>query len=124
MLNRIWRFAEFQFHESSLELRRENTVVPAETKAREVLRYLLSNAERQVVSPAEIKDAVWGKVHVSDSSVNVAVNKIRDDITNAGGNYVDEALVVDGNLITSRVPDDLPVFNQALVDALQSAVVR
>lgn len=53
-----------------------------------------------------------------------SVNKIRDDITNAGGKYVDEALVVDGNLITSRVPDDLPVFNQALVDALQGAAVR
>jgi len=49
-----------------------------------------------------------------------AVNKVRDDITNAGGNYVDEALVVDGNLITSRVPADLPQFNKALVDALEA----
>lgn len=48
-----------------------------------------------------------------------AVNKIRDDIRNAGGNYVDEALVVDGNLISSRIPADLDVFNQALVEALQ-----
>ena len=47
-----------------------------------------------------------------------AVNKIRDDITNAGGQYVDEELVVDGNLITSRVPGDLPVFNQALASHL------
>jgi protease I len=47
-----------------------------------------------------------------------AVNKIRDDIRNAGGNYVDEALVVDGNLITSRVPGDLPQFNAALVEAI------
>jgi protease I len=47
-----------------------------------------------------------------------AVNKIRDDVRNAGGAYVDEALVKDENLITSRVPDDLPVFNEALVEAL------
>ncbi len=47
-----------------------------------------------------------------------AVNKVRDDIRNAGGNYVDEALVIDGNLITSRVPGDLPAFNAALVSAL------
>lgn len=47
-----------------------------------------------------------------------AVNKIRDDVTNAGGQYVDEPLVVDGNLITSRVPGDLPQFNDALVAAL------
>jgi protease I len=48
-----------------------------------------------------------------------AVNKIRDDIRNAKGNYVDEELVVDGNLITSRVPKDLPAFNEALVTALK-----
>ncbi|MGN6031409.1 MAG: type 1 glutamine amidotransferase domain-containing protein [Thermomicrobiales bacterium] len=47
-----------------------------------------------------------------------AVNKIRDDVANAGGIYVDEPLVIDGNLITSRVPDDLPVFNDAIVKAI------
>jgi protease I len=47
-----------------------------------------------------------------------AVNKIRDDITNAGGHYLDGPLVVDGNLITSRIPDDIPVFNEAIVKAL------
>jgi protease I len=51
-----------------------------------------------------------------------AVNKIRDDIRNAGGKYVDEPLVIDGNLITSRIPDDLPQFNEALVAALASSV--
>lgn len=51
------------------------------------------------------------------------VNKIRDDVTNAGGIYVDHALVEDGNLITSRVPDDLPVFNDALGKALAGAPV-
>jgi protease I len=47
-----------------------------------------------------------------------AVNKIRDDVANAGGIYVDEPLVIDGNLITSRIPDDLPVFNDAIVKAI------
>ncbi len=47
-----------------------------------------------------------------------AVNKIRDDITNAGATYVDEEVCIDGNLISSRVPDDLPAFNRAIVDAL------
>ncbi len=46
------------------------------------------------------------------------VNKIRDDVTNAGGIYVDMPLVEDGNLITSRVPADLPVFDEALGRAL------
>lgn len=47
-----------------------------------------------------------------------SVNKIRDDVKNAGGNYVDEELVIDDNLITSRTPRDLPRFNEALGKAL------
>lgn len=47
-----------------------------------------------------------------------SVNKIRDDIRNAGGIYVDEPLVIDRNLITSRIPADLELFNAAIVDAL------
>ncbi len=56
---------------------------------------------------------------VLDGRTITAVNKIRDDIVNAGASYVDEELHVDGNLITSRVPDDLPAFNQALLAALE-----
>ncbi len=52
-----------------------------------------------------------------------AVNKIRDDVRNAGGNYVDEELVVDGNLITSRTPKDLPAFNDAIVAAVTERAV-
>src|SRR4029077_19685730 len=44
---------------------------------------------------------------------------IRDDITNAGGEWVDLAVVVDGNLITSRKPDDIPQFNEALITLLK-----
>jgi len=45
---------------------------------------------------------------------------IQDDIRNAGGEWVDEPVVCDGCLITSRKPADLPAFNQALLKALQS----
>jgi protease I len=41
---------------------------------------------------------------------------LHTDLENAGATWVDEKLVVDGNLITSRNPDDLPVFCDALVD--------
>lgn len=44
---------------------------------------------------------------------------IRDDMTNAGGDWVDEPVVVDGHLISSRIPDDLPAFCQALLKALK-----
>lgn len=40
------------------------------------------------------------------------------DLQNAGANWVDEPVVEDGNLITSRKPADLPRFNKAIVDAL------
>jgi protease I len=43
---------------------------------------------------------------------------IRTDLRNAGAEVVDEEVVVDGNLITSRKPDDIPAFNQALLDAI------
>jgi protease I len=43
---------------------------------------------------------------------------IRTDLQNAGADVVDEEVVVDGNLITSRNPDDLPAFNRAIIDAL------
>lgn len=43
---------------------------------------------------------------------------IQDDMRNAGGEWVDEELVQDGCLITSRSPDDLPAFNDAIISAL------
>lgn len=49
------------------------------------------------------------------------VNKIRDDVMNAGAEYVDAPLVEDGNLISSRVPADLPAFNEALLRAVRLA---
>jgi protease I len=42
------------------------------------------------------------------------------DVKNAGGLYVDKPVVEDGNLITSRKPDDVPVF----VDAIERALLR
>jgi deglycase len=47
---------------------------------------------------------------------------LRTDLTNAGATWVDERLVVDGNLITSRNPDDLPAFCGALVEAVNHGV--
>jgi len=44
---------------------------------------------------------------------------IKDDVINAGAKYVDQEVVVDGNLITSRTPSDLPAFCRELVKALE-----
>ena len=43
------------------------------------------------------------------------------DVKNAGGLYVDKPVVEDGNLITSRKPDDVPVFSDAIIRALSRA---
>ncbi len=42
-----------------------------------------------------------------------------DDMVNAGARFVDQEVVVDGNLITARKPDDLPAFCRELVKALE-----
>ena len=43
---------------------------------------------------------------------------IRDDVVNAGASWTDAPVVVDGNIISSRVPKDLPAFGEAMVDWL------
>lgn len=43
---------------------------------------------------------------------------IKDDLVNAGAIFEDAEVVVDGNLITSRTPSDLPAFCRAIVKAL------
>jgi protease I len=43
---------------------------------------------------------------------------IKDDLINAGANYVDEEVVRDGNLVTSRKPDDLPAFCREMINTL------
>jgi len=59
-------------------------------------------------------DAVDGKRLTS-------YHTIKDDIVNAGGEWTNRPVVVDGNLITSRQPADLPQFNAALIEQLSAA---
>ncbi len=56
-------------------------------------------------------DVVRGRTMTSWPSV-------RTDLKNAGAHWVDEPVIVDGNLITSRKPEDIPAFSQAIVEAL------
>jgi protease I len=58
--------------------------------------------------------AVKGKTLTSWPSV-------RTDIRNAGGHWVDEQVVTDGNITTSRKPDDLPAFNERLIQEFSQA---
>ena len=47
-----------------------------------------------------------------------SVHRIKDDMINAGANYVDEEVVVDGNIVTSRMPNDLPAFCREYIKLL------
>ena len=49
---------------------------------------------------------------------------IRTDLRNAGANVVDEAAVTDGNIVTSRKPDDVPAFTEAVIRLIEQAPER
>ncbi len=60
-------------------------------------------------------DVVQGKQLTSYPS-------IQTDLRNAGANWVDQQAVTDGNLVTSRNPDDIPAFNKAFIALITSSV--
>jgi protease I len=62
-------------------------------------------------------DAVRGKKVTSWPSLHT-------DLKNAGANWVDQEVVVDGMLVTSRKPDDLPAFNKAFLKLLEQGAAK
>ena len=56
---------------------------------------------------------------VIDGKKLTCFHAIKDDLRHAGAEYVDEEVVRDGNIITSRVPSDLPAFCREIIAALQ-----
>lgn len=47
---------------------------------------------------------------------------LKTDLRNAGADWVDEEVVVDNGLVTSRKPDDLPAFNRKLIEEIAEGV--
>lgn len=69
---------------------------------------------------AAICHAIWLLVEadvVRDRTVT-SFPSLQTDVRNAGGTWVDEEVVVDGHLVTSRTPDDLPAFDEAFLRLL------
>jgi protease I len=81
---------------------------------------LVRDAAQQGKIVAAICHAGWMLVSAGVLKGRKATSffSIKDDLIAAGANWVDEEVVVDGNLITSRKPDDLPAFCRTIVQAL------
>jgi protease I len=69
---------------------------------------------------AAICHAPWllAEANIVDGRTVTSWPSIRTDLTNAGADVVDREVVTDGNLITSRKPDDIPAFSKALIEKL------
>ncbi len=71
---------------------------------------------------AAICHAPWmlAEAKLAQGRTLTSYHSIKQDLLNAGANWVDQELVRDGNLITSRSPDDLEVFDKAIIQELES----
>ena len=69
---------------------------------------------------AAICHAPWLLIEadIVDGRTVTAWPSVRTDLANAGANVVDQEVAIDGNLITSRKPDDIPAFAKAMIAAL------
>jgi protease I len=61
--------------------------------------------------------------HILKDKKVTAFFAIKDDLVNAGADFVDQEVCIDGNIITSRKPEDLPAFLRAIIEALSGVVV-
>jgi protease I len=87
----------------------------------EAVLKLVREAHQQGKVIAAICHAGWVLISagiLKDRRVT-CVSAIKDDVINAGATYVDQEVVQDGNIITSRVPTDLPAFCRTIVAALE-----
>jgi protease I len=75
---------------------------------------------------AAICHAGWmlASAGIAHGRVVTCVSVIKDDVISAGGEYVDQPVVRDGNIITSRLPGDLPVFCREIIQYLRDVPER
>lgn len=86
---------------------------------------LVREAARQGKVVAAICHGGWllASAEVLQGKTVTGFFAIKDDLVHAGANYVDREVVVDGNFITSRKPEDLPAFCRAIIDVLAGPLV-
>ena len=70
---------------------------------------------KKVLSGQKLSPILVAEADIADGHVLTSWPSIKTDLINAGARWVDREVVEDGNLITSRKPDDLPAFADALL---------
>lgn len=78
----------------------------------------------------DVTNLLWGAVDLQNGVVRVKTAKmgvtitvpIQTDVKNAGGNWVDEEVVADNGLVTSRKPADIPAFNRKMIEEFAEGV--
>jgi protease I len=82
--------------------------------------YLVRQAYELGKVVAAICHGPWmlSSAHILKDKTVTAFFAIKDDLVNAGANFVDQEVAVDGTIITARKPDDLPAFCDAIAAAL------
>lgn len=104
----------------------DGVVVPGGYAADHIRRYpkaiqLIKDLDAQGKLVASICHGLWAlcSAGVLKGRRATCFFAIKDDIVNAGAHYEDSEVVVDGNLVTSRKPDDLPAFCRACIHVLR-----
>lgn len=97
---------------------------PDKMRRHQAMLDLVQGIHDQGKTVAMICHAGWVGISagIVDGKRLTSTTAIRDDLVNAGAEWVDEEVVQDGNLITSRGPKDLPAFCKAIIETLQEAV--
>lgn len=81
---------------------------------------LVKDFDKNKLPIAAICHAGWVLIDsgIAKGKKLTSYQSIKPDMVNAGANWVDKKVVVDGNLITSRKPDDIPAFNKEILKKL------
>ncbi|MCW4013792.1 MAG: type 1 glutamine amidotransferase [Candidatus Bathyarchaeota archaeon] len=95
---------------------------PDRMRTKENLVNLVKEADKQGLVIGAICHAaqLLIEAEVVEGRNLTCVKSVSTDVKNAGGNYTNEALVVDGNLVTSRYPADIPVWMPAVLEKASS----
>jgi len=98
---------------------------PDRMRRHEPMLRLVREAFGQGKVVASICHAAWVPISagILKGRTMTCVSAVKDDVINAGAHYVDKEVVVDGNLISSRTPVDLPAFCREIIKALSTAKV-